>query len=184
MSYDPSGNFTISTLIIIGLIGVGVVVGATTAGVVAYNNDVRGWALAGCILGGGLIGGAIGGLIGYLAAPAIAGMLASSGSIGGMALAGVFGSTGGVIAISSLGQLALAGALGLTVVGTVGATYMFAKGNGPRMGHNQYENKQFHQLCNKHHLTKEEERMLHDYISHQNYSYHEIERIIFELFGK
>ena len=31
----------------------------------------------------------------------------------------------------------------LGVAGLLGATYMFAKGNGPRMGHNQYENKQF-----------------------------------------
>ena len=59
---------------------------------------------------------------------------------------------------------------------------MFAKGNGPRMGHNQYENKQFNSLCNKYKLSKEQRRILHDYISGQNYSYKEIEQLIIELF--
>lgn len=31
---------------------------------------------------------------------------------------------------------------------------------------------------------KTEEEKLHSYISHQNYTYHEIEELIFELFGK
>ena len=36
----------------------------------------------------------------------------------------------------------------------------------------------------KHNLTKTEEEKLHRYISYQNYTYHEIEELIFELFGK
>lgn len=61
---------------------------------------------------------------------------------------------------------------------------MFAKGNGPRIGHNQYENKQFNSLCNKYKLKKQQRRILHKNISGQNYSYHEIERLIIELFFK
>ena len=50
------------------------------------------------------------------------------------------------------------------------------------MGHNQYENKQFNSLCNKYKLTKDQRKILHDYISDQNYSYREIEQLIIELF--
>lgn len=44
-----------------------------------------------------------------------------------------------------------AGAIGLTYIGALAASgvMMFAKGNGPRMGHNQYENKQIDSLCKK-----------------------------------
>ena len=66
-----------------------------------------------------------------------------------------------------LGATALGGVVGAGV----GAVYMFSKGNGPRIGHNHYENKQFRQLCRKHNLTKTEEEKLHRYISHQNYIY-------------
>ena len=59
---------------------------------------------------------------------------------------------------------------------------MFAKGNGPRMGHNQYEKKQIDSLCKKYNLSKEQRRILRDYILGQNYSYHEIEQRIKELF--
>lgn len=80
--------------------------------------------------------------------------------------------------------MTISGTLGLLAAGALGAVYMFSKGNGPRIGHNHYENKQFRQLCRKHNLTKTEEEKLHRYISHQNYTYHEIEELIFELFGK
>lgn len=66
--------------------------------------------------------------------------------------------------------------------GTLGLIYMAAKGYGPRMGHNQYENKQFNSLCNKYKLTKDQRRVLHDNITGQNYEYHEIEQLILELF--
>ncbi len=112
-------------------------------------------------------------------------LLISSETIGGaFSFAGFGNIVGGGIAINSLGKLALTGTSILTGLGVFGANAMLSKGFGPRMGHNQYENKQFKQLCTKHHLTKDEARVLHEYISHQNYSYHEIEKIIFELFGK
>ena len=145
---DPLGHITITTAIILGLIGIGALAGFGAVAYGDYSDD-----------------GEI-----------------FNGSIGWEAY--VRGSIGGAIAISSIGELTLVGAGVLTGAVSFGATVMFAKGVGPRMGHNQYENKQFKQLCNKHHLTKEEARILHDYISHQNLSYHEIEEIIFELFGK
>ena len=125
--YDPSGHFAISTLIILGLIAVGAAFGGTVAGVNSYNNGNRGWELAGDVLGGALIGGAIGGIVGYFAAPGIAAMLSSTGTIGGaLAFAGGMGSTGAGIAISSVGQLALAGAV--TLVGVLsGITVMAAQ---------------------------------------------------------
>ena len=78
----------------------------------------------------------------------------------------------------------ITGAQVLTVAGTLVASglLMFAKGNVPRMGHNQYENRQVNSLCNKYKLTKDQRRILHDYISGQNLSYHEIEQVIIELF--
>ena len=126
------------------------------------------------VLGGGILGAAIGGMIGF-AAPYIGAFLSSTFPL--------------------VAPVMLDGAVGYAVIGTVtgaqiGAAVlgagllMFAKGSGPRMGHNQYENKQFKQLVGKHQLTKEEARTLHDFISHQNYSYHEIEEIIFNLFRK
>lgn len=125
--YDPSGHFAISTLIILGLIAVGAVVGGTVAGVSSYNNGNTGWKLVGDVLGEALIGGAIGGIVGYFAAPGIAAMLSSTGTIGGaLAFAGGMGSTGAGIAISSVGQLALAGAV--TSVGVLsGITVMAAQ---------------------------------------------------------
>lgn len=86
------------------MIAVGAVVGGTVAGVSSYNNGNTGWELVGDVLGGALIGGAIGGIVGYFAAPCIAAMLSSTGTIGGaLAFAGGMGSTGAGIAISSVG---------------------------------------------------------------------------------
>ena len=82
-----------------------------------------------------------------------------------------------------LGATVLGGAIGAGLGAfAAGGLLMFAKGNGPRMGHNQYENKQIDSLCKKYNLSKDQRRILHDYISGQNYSYKEIERIIIELF--
>ena len=94
------------------------------------------------------------------------------------------GGTFGYYAGPMAANIVVAGAISVTYAGALVASgvMMFAKGNGPRMGHNKYENKQFNSLCNKYKLTKEQRRILHDYISGQNYSYHEIEKIIKELF--
>lgn len=89
----------------------------------------------------------------------------------------MFGITGTTTITVTGGQvLGVAGAL------TASCLLMLAKGNGPRMCYNQYENKQFNSLCNKYKLSKEQRRILHDFISGQNYSYKEIEQIIIELF--
>lgn len=47
---------------------------------------------------------------------------------------------------------------------------------------NKWKNNENFSLCKKYNLSKEQRRILHDYISGQNYSYHEIEQIIKELF--
>lgn len=57
-----------------------------------------------------------------------------------------------------------------------------SKGNTPR--NNQDQNKQVRDLVNKHDLTKEEQRTLHEYITGEGYGYHEIEEIIKEIFNK
>ena len=72
MNIDHSGEFLISTAILIGAI-IGGIVGATIGGVVSYNiaknNGAEGWELFGWTLlgvfGGGAIGAAIGAVIGY-----------------------------------------------------------------------------------------------------------------------
>ena len=65
MYTDESGEGILLSLILIGAI-----VGATVAGAIAHNNGVSGWELVGAIAGGALIGGALGALA-YVAAPTI-----------------------------------------------------------------------------------------------------------------
>ena len=181
MYYDPSGHLAISTIILLACIGLGALVGGTYAGVTAYNDGARGWELVGWTTLGAVAGGVVGGFVGYYAGPMAASLF---GSGGGFAFAGGLESIGVAISSTVAGNLVIAEAIGLTCAGSLASSglIMFAKGNGPRMGHNQYENKQFNSLCNKYKLTKEQRRILHDYISGQNYSYHEIEQIIKELF--
>lgn len=123
--YDPSGHLAITTLIVLGLIGVGAAVGGVVAGISSYNNGNTGWELVGDILGGVLIGGAIGGIIGYFAAPSIAALLSSTGTIGGaLAFAGGMGSSGAGIAISTVGEIALLGTA--TMVGLLSGIIVMA----------------------------------------------------------
>ena len=159
----------------------GTIVGGTYAGVTSYNDGARGWELVSWTALGTVIGGTVGGIVGYYTGPVITSLFSSGG---GFAFAGGLGSAGVAISSTMAGSLVTVGAIGLTSVGALAASgiMMFAKGNGPRMGHNQYENKQFNSLCNKYKLTKEQRRILHDYISGQNYSYEEIEQLIIELF--
>ena len=150
---DPSGNFAVS-LAIAGLI-VGAVIGATIGGIAAYNaakdNGSEGWELFGWtalgILGGGVLGGAIGYGIGYYW-PLISSFLSSSFSF----TIPTFG------AVNAGGALALSGGITITVSGAqiVGGALaiglgilMFAKGYGPRMGHNQYENQMWEEAMRK-----------------------------------
>ena len=127
-------------------------------------------------LGATVLGGAIGAGLGAFAGMSFSASISTFGWInsGGTLM---FGITGTIeITVSGKQVLSVAGAL------VANGLLMFAKGNGPRMGHNQYENKQFNSLCNKYKLSKEQRRILHDYISGQNYSYKEIEQLIIELF--
>ena len=176
---DPSGRFGVLTALIIGAIA-GAVVGFGIATYIDYmddnevfNGSVPWYNYVGAALLGGIIGGGIGASIPYLVA------FAGASAFGSVPVAG------GAVAIAvSAEKVILAGAIGTATVGYIGANLLFAKGYGPRIGHNQHENRQFDQLCREHHLSKDEARRLHDYISHQNYSYREIEEIIFELFRK
>ena len=60
-----------------------------------------------------------------------------------------------------------------------------AKGNGSRMGHNQHENKQIDDICKEFKLSKDQRRILHDYL--QDYggrcTYKQIKEIVNLLFG-
>ena len=178
MYVDPTGDFAISILaLIIGGI-IGACIGFGTAAYIdskdgqMFNGDVKWYDYLGATALGGIVGAGVGALatIAFTASIPTFGLIGSGGALS-------FGITGAV-------ELTISGTLGLLAAGALGAVYMFSKGNGPRIGHNHYENKQFRQLCRKHNLTKTEEEKLHSYISHQNYTYHEIEELIFELFGK
>ena len=175
--YDPSGHFVISAIIIGAIIGAAI--GFGTAAYIDYQDD--GQIFNGSVawydyLGATVLGGAIGAGLGAFAGMSFYASISTFGWInsGGTLM---FGITGTIeITVSGKQVLSVAGAL------VANGLLMFAKGNGPRMGHNQYENKQFNSLCNKYKLSKEQRRNLHDYISGQNYSYKEIEQLIIELF--
>ena len=129
MYVDPSGHFALTTIIILTLIAVGVVAGGTAAGVISYSKGYRGWELVGHIFAGAVIGGLIGAAIGCFAAPTIAGLLASTGTIGGSLVLAGGGAVGGGIAISAIGELALVGTIAVTGISAFGASciMMFAK---------------------------------------------------------
>ena len=112
---------------------------------------------------------------------------------GGTASAGAAVAAGAVATAAlqglAIGAVVSAGIVGANLLfcavvsaGIVGANLLFLKGNGPRLGHNQYENKQIDSLCKQFNLTKVQRRILHEYITGQNLSYQEIKRIIIELF--
>ena len=130
---DPNGHIMISTLIFLGLIAVGAIVGGIVAGVNSYNNGNTGWELVGDIFGGAIIGGIIGGVIGYFAAPGIAAMLSSTGTFGaGLAFAGISGSAGAGIAVSTVGELTLATvATSVGLLSAAASTVMYYNGSWP-----------------------------------------------------
>ncbi len=180
MNVDPTGESFILAMIIGGAIA-GAIIGATVNGVTAYSEGVRGWDLAGAIVAGAAVGGIAGGIIGagvgtLFGGAAVGGALAIAG--GGTAAAGA------AISASAAGTAVLTGlAAGIGIgTGILGVNILFSKGNGPRLGHNQYENKQIDSLCKQFNLTKEQRRILHEYITGQNLSYQEIKQIIIELF--
>ena len=180
MNIDPTGESFILAMIIGGAIA-GAIIGATANGVKAYSEGARGWDLAGAIVAGVAVGGIAGGIIGA-GAGALFGGAAAGGALaiagGGTAAAGA------AISASAAATAVLTGlAAGIGIgTGILAVNILFSKGNGPRLGHNQYENKQIDSLCKQFNLTKEQRRILHEYITGQNLSYQEIKQIIIELF--
>ena len=172
MYYDPTGHVAIS--VIVGLI-VGAVVGATIGGVVAYslasNSGKTGWELAGWtilgILTGAVVGAILGAAVGTLA-PSVGGFLGAPYYSTQLVLANGFTTT---VTVTNGEAIALTAGL-----------VLFAKGNGPRMGHHRYENKQIDALCKQFNLSKSQRRILHDYITGRNLSFQEIKQLIKELF--
>ena len=170
---DPSGCFAISTLIIGAIFGAVIVGGATYE--FAKEKGAKGWELAGWTTLGILGGGILGALLGAFASMSFTSSIPTLG----------FVNTNGALAIGITGTkiVTITGAQVLTTTGVIaGLNYMFVKGEGSRMGHNQYENKQFRSLVKKYRLTKDQQRILHDEITKMNYDYHEIEKLIWELF--
>ena len=139
MYTDESGEGIITALII-GLIIGGIVVGGVYGGL---NSSNTGWGLVGDI--------AIGGLKGGLTAAVLTLSLYGGGSLigyGASAIGSSFALAGGGMIGSgaAVGVAAVATGVGVMVSGGVIANQLgvlMAKGDGRRIGHNQYENKQF-----------------------------------------
>jgi len=176
MYTDPEGRLAASTVITIALVVIGALAGVSAVAYVDYSDDGEifngsiGWIP---YVGGTVLGGVIGGVVGYLFGPGIAGLLASTGTIGGGLMFADFGGlTGGGLAVSVAGKIALAGTAGVTASGAFGVGVLFAKGSGPRMGHNQHENQMWREAMKQAHVTdKTLERRLHDEI--HKYPYQE-----------
>ena len=66
----------------------------------------------------------------------------------------------------------------------IGGTQKMGRAIGKMSGNRVIQRKQIDALYSKHHLTDDERRVLHDEISHQGLGYHEIEELIYDLFGK
>lgn len=66
----------------------------------------------------------------------------------------------------------------------VGGTQKMGRAIGKMSGNRVVQRKQVDALSKKHHLYPYERKILHDEISHQGLGYHEIEELIYELFGK
>ncbi|MCF0124474.1 MAG: hypothetical protein HUJ68_01745, partial [Clostridia bacterium] len=174
---DPSGHSAVIIGIILGAI-IGVVVGFGVATYIDYKDDgtvfngsVAWYDYLGAIVAGGILRAAVGASLGYFV---------DSSASSYISYFYVISSASETSVLQAVGDFSLVGSAGVAL----GAALMFSKGFGPRIGHNQFENKQFKYLCNKHHLTKDEARFLHEYISHNNYTFREIEQLIWDLFKK
>lgn len=134
---DPSSYIAV---FLIGLI-VGAIIGAGIGfGVTAYrdykddgevfNGSIPWYEYVASTVAGGVIGGGIGAGIGYLLPTG------ASVALGG----GLSITAGGAATVSGIG----AGIIEtMGILGALGGIYLFAKGSGPRMGHNQHENQMF-----------------------------------------
>ena len=68
--------------------------------------------------------------------------------------------------------------------GFKGGKMKMGRAIGKMSGNRNVQKELINALVRKHNLNKDERRALHDEISHQGYSYEEIDRLIFELFKK
>ena len=186
MYVDPSGCFALTTIIILTLIAVGVVAGGTAAGVISYSKDYRGWELVGHIFAGAVIGGLIGAAIGYFAAPTIAGLLTSTGTIGGSLVLAGGGAVGGGIAISAIGELALVGTIAVTGISAFGASIMFSKGasrfKSKDSRPNYVQNEEFKRICDEYGLNYTQRDRIHHLITKKGYTTQQIRELIEKLY--
>lgn len=131
--FDPTGH----SAILIGLI-IGAIIGAAAGfGLATYkdykddgkvfNGSVEWYEYVGLTIAGGVIGGGLGAGAGYIASSIGASFVAGGLSVSASGIATI-----GSGAIETMGLL-----------GALGGIYLFAKGSGPRMGHNQHENQMF-----------------------------------------
>ena len=148
---DPSGHFIIT---LIGCI-VGAAIGFGVAAYKDYKDD--GEVFNGSVewydyLGATLLGGAIGGAAGYVASsliPAANSFARMTFTIGGGISASAGGAAAATAGITITGaEIMVAGGV-LAGTAVLGGIMMFAKGNGPRMGHNQYEKKQWEEAMRR-----------------------------------
>ena len=81
MNVDPTGTFILSLFLI--CLGVGLVAGAITGGVIAYNEGYRGWDLVGKIALGALTGAFVGAGVGFVAGMGTAAIVGGLASVAG-----------------------------------------------------------------------------------------------------
>ena len=170
--YDPTGHIAITTILLI----VGAIIGASVGGAVAYDiaeeSGAEGWELAGWtilgVIGGGALGGALGYGIGTI--PAVGAFAGTSFSIGGGLSISAGGAAAATAGVTITGTQVLAGAGVLAGAASLAGIMMFAKGNGPRMGHNQYEKKQWNEAMRRLGITdKDLMRRLHNNLHKYEY---------------
>ena len=153
MYTDPEGKFGVVfwTCVVLG-VGIGMIGGYS----IGRSNGLTGWDLFGATIGGGIVGGLLGAAGGYFIEAFLLGGVASGLSIGALS-GGGFGlalSNGYTIATATVQTLSIATA---GVIG-IESLMFFAKGSGPRMGHNQYENKQFKEAMKRLRIKRSDPR--------------------------
>ena len=183
MCVDPSGTFILS--LFIGGIIAGAAIGFGYTAIKDYRDDgmmFNGSIGVGDYLFNTFIGGVIGGVVGgFIAAIPEIMAFASQTFTFGAVLTGAGGAavTAGV---TLTGTQVLAGA-GVAVLG--GLTILFSKGSDPRMGHNQYENKQFKEAMKRLNIKKTDPRwrIAHDTLDDTYETLKELIDAIKEILG-
>ncbi|MBF0208436.1 MAG: hypothetical protein HQK53_16275 [Oligoflexia bacterium] len=116
----------------------------------------------------------------------IAGEVISKGAVSPGTLGALEGKAGRSAAEAASGKSRLAGSSSLPdfvenviakrVAGS-GGKVKFDKQKNGTPGNNQAQNKQTHDAAKAYNLTKDQQRILHDQVSGQNYSYQELKEI-------